>query len=58
MGYAEMLMNDAVQAGREQLTGDLQHILDAAKAGAADDESEDEDEEDDEEEDAKSKGKN
>ena len=32
MGYAEMLMDDAVQAGREQLTEDLQRILDASRA--------------------------
>jgi class 3 adenylate cyclase len=31
MGYAEMLIDDAVQAGREQLTGDLQRILDASR---------------------------
>jgi serine phosphatase RsbU (regulator of sigma subunit)/signal transduction histidine kinase len=32
MGYAEMLMDDAVQAGREQFTIDLQRILDASRA--------------------------
>ena len=32
MGYAEMLMDDAVQAGREQFTEDLQRILDASRA--------------------------
>ena len=32
MGYAEMLMDDAVQAGREQFTDDLQRILDASRA--------------------------
>jgi len=31
MGYAEMLMDDAVQAGREQITVDLRHILDASR---------------------------
>ena len=31
MGYAEMLMDDAVQAGSGQLTGDLQRILDASR---------------------------
>jgi adenylate cyclase len=31
MGYAEMLMDDAAQAGREQLTDDLQRILDASR---------------------------
>src|SRR5262249_37793300 len=31
MGYAEMLMDDAVQAGRGHLTGDLQRILDASR---------------------------
>jgi adenylate cyclase len=31
MGYAEMLMDDAVQSGREQLIGDLQRILDASR---------------------------
>ena len=31
MGYAEMLMDDAVQAGREQVTDDLQRILDASR---------------------------
>src|SRR5262249_53290266 len=31
LGYAEMLMDDALQAGREQLTGDLQRILDASR---------------------------
>jgi adenylate cyclase len=31
MGYAEILMNDAVQAGRGHLTGDLQRILDASR---------------------------
>jgi class 3 adenylate cyclase len=31
MGYAEMLMDDAVQAGSEQLIGDLQRILDASR---------------------------
>ena len=31
MGYAEMLMDDAVQANRGQLTGDLQRILDASR---------------------------
>jgi class 3 adenylate cyclase len=31
MGYAEMLMDDAVQANRGQLTDDLQHILDASR---------------------------
>ena len=31
MGYAEMLMDDAAQAGREQLTDDLQRILDASQ---------------------------
>lgn len=32
MGYAEMLMDDAVQAGREQQIGDLTRILDASRA--------------------------
>ena len=31
MGYAEILMDDAVQANREQLTDDLQRILDASR---------------------------
>jgi adenylate cyclase len=31
MGYAEMLMDDAVHAGREQLIDDLQRILDASR---------------------------
>ena len=31
MGYAEMLMDDAVQANRDQLTDDLQRILDASR---------------------------
>jgi signal transduction histidine kinase len=31
MGYAEMLMDDAVQAGRAQVTDDLQRILDASR---------------------------
>jgi adenylate cyclase len=31
MGYAEMLMDDAVQAGREQLIDDLKRILDASR---------------------------
>jgi len=31
MGYAEMLMDDAVQADRGQLTDDLQRILDASR---------------------------
>jgi adenylate cyclase len=31
MGYAEMLMDDAVQAGGGQLTDDLQRILDASR---------------------------
>ena len=31
MGYAEMLMDDAVQANRGQLIGDLQRILDASR---------------------------
>jgi signal transduction histidine kinase len=31
MGYAEILMDDAVQAGRQQLVGDLQRILDASR---------------------------
>lgn len=31
MGYAEMLMDDAVQAGREQIIDDLQRILDASR---------------------------
>src|ERR1700680_3015464 len=31
MGYAEMLMDDAVQADRGQLTDDLQRILDAGR---------------------------
>jgi adenylate cyclase len=31
MGYAEMLMDDTVQAGREQLIDDLQRILDASR---------------------------
>ena len=31
MGYAEMLMDDAVQASRGQLTDDLQRILDASR---------------------------
>jgi adenylate cyclase len=31
MGYAEMLMDDAVQANRGQLTDDLQRILDASR---------------------------
>jgi signal transduction histidine kinase len=30
MGYAEMLMDDAVQAGRGQLADDLKRILDAS----------------------------
>ena len=30
MGYAEMLMDDAVQAGRAELIDDLQRILDAS----------------------------
>src|SRR5208337_1615647 len=32
MGYAEMLMEDAVQAGRAEVTDDLQRILDAGRA--------------------------
>ena len=32
MGYAEMLMDDAVQADRRQLTDDLQRILDASRS--------------------------
>jgi sigma-B regulation protein RsbU (phosphoserine phosphatase) len=32
LGYAEMLMDDALEAGRDQFTGDLQHILDASRA--------------------------
>src|SRR5262245_11628906 len=32
MGYAEMLMDDAVQAGRKQFTNDLQRILDASRS--------------------------
>jgi sigma-B regulation protein RsbU (phosphoserine phosphatase) len=32
MGYAEMLMEDAVQADRAQVTTDLQRILDASRA--------------------------
>src|SRR6201982_834995 len=31
LGYAEMLMDDGVQAGRVQFTDDLQHILDAGR---------------------------
>ena len=31
MGYAEMLMDDAVQANRAQITDDLQRILDASR---------------------------
>jgi class 3 adenylate cyclase len=31
MGYAEMLMDDAVQANRGQITDDLQRILDASR---------------------------
>jgi serine phosphatase RsbU (regulator of sigma subunit) len=31
IGYAEMLMDDALQAGRSQFTDDLQHILDASR---------------------------
>jgi adenylate cyclase len=31
MGYAEMLMDDAVQAGRVQVTDDLQRIIDASR---------------------------
>ena len=31
MGYAEMLMDDVAQAGREPLTDDLQRILDASR---------------------------
>ena len=31
MGYAEILMDDAVQANRGQLTDDLQRILDASR---------------------------
>ena len=31
MGYAEMLMDDAVQANRGQIIGDLQRILDASR---------------------------
>jgi class 3 adenylate cyclase len=31
MGYAEMLVDDAVQANRDQLTDDLQRILDASR---------------------------
>ena len=31
MGYAEMLMDDAAQADREQFTDDLQRILDASR---------------------------
>ena len=31
MGYAEMLMDDAAQAGHEQVTDDLQRILDASR---------------------------
>lgn len=31
MGYAEMLMDDAAQAGREEITDDLQRILDASR---------------------------
>ena len=31
MGYAEMLMDDAVQADREQFIDDLQRILDASR---------------------------
>ncbi len=31
MGYAEMLMDDAAQSGRGQLTDDLQRILDASR---------------------------
>src|SRR5262249_11160299 len=31
MGYAEMLMDDAVQAGHAQFTDDLQRILDASR---------------------------
>jgi adenylate cyclase len=31
LGYAEMLMDDAVQAGRVQFTDDLQRILDASR---------------------------
>jgi adenylate cyclase len=32
MGYAEMLMNDAVRAGRAALTDDLARILDASRS--------------------------
>jgi hypothetical protein len=32
MGYAEMLVQDAVQAGRGQLIDDLKRILDASGA--------------------------
>ena len=32
MGYAEMLMGDAAQADREQVTDDLQRILDASRS--------------------------
>ena len=31
MGYAEMLMDDAVRASRDQVIGDLQRILDASR---------------------------
>src|SRR4051812_10123992 len=31
MGYAEMLMDDAAQAGNAQRTADLQRILDASR---------------------------
>ena len=31
MGYAEMLMDDALQANRGQSTDDLQHLLDASR---------------------------
>ena len=31
MGYAEMLIDDAVQAGRGQFIDDLQRILDASR---------------------------
>src|SRR5262245_40406660 len=32
LGYAEMLMDDAVQAGRKQFTNDLERILDASRS--------------------------
>ena len=34
LGYAEMLMDDAVQAGRKQFTNDLERILDASRSSS------------------------